>query len=705
MKVTKQNLIYRLSFVLCTLSFLVLIATIYSYFQEKHTIIQSAQKRAKQESVAAAKKLEEHLVKIKNNATSIAEELSTGKLKDSELKNRLLNSLQKNPTFFEVGASYAPYVYKPNIRLYSPYYTRKDGKILSRQLEALYDYTKPEYDWYNRPLKEGPVWSEPFYDEDTKVYLIEFDTPFFRINPKTKQVTPAGVVFSNYSLGNVKEIINSLNLGKTGYGFLLSKHGNFVYHPNQQFVEKKFNIFKRADEQKNRKLRDASKKAIAGESTMIDDRSAITGQKTWLFYEPVKSTNFTLGVVFIQDELIGNNKNLDRKLVIITLETIVFLFFLSILSFKAYIGTPKRLWAVSNTTALLLVAGIGTLWTLSLRRNIFVENNNVLVVSPQGTERFLNSQKKIANAQETPLYIPTGVFIQSLKFTEANGIFVKGYIWQKYKDGISKDISRGFTLPEAVNPRIVETYRRREGDTEVIGWYVEATLHQNFDYSTYPLDNKKIGIRLWHKDFDKNVVLVPDFDSYTLISPSTFPGIDHDFLLPGWSLESSYFQYGLHSYNTNFGIKNYIGEKEFPELYYTIYLHRNLIKIFIENLMIPGIVAALLFVILLIFVKRNNENADFNALEIVSVCGGFLFILIIDQISLRQKIITAGLLYLDYFYFLLYLVILLVAIDGLLFVSGREIPLIQYKNNLIPKLLYWPSLLGSLLMITLLVFW
>jgi hypothetical protein len=318
---------------------------------------------------------------------------------------------------------------------------------------------------------------------------------------------------------------------------------------------------------------------------------------------------------------------------------------------------------------------------------------------------FLQSNQKINNVQEKTIQIPTGVFIQYMKFVDASEIFIKGYVWQKYKKGIPSDISRGFTFPEAINSNIVEAYRRQQGDYEIVGWYVEANIYQNFDYSFYPLDDKKVGIRLWHKDFDKNIVLVPDFDAYTLISPSTLPGIDRQFFLPGWHLKNSYFQYQLHGYNTNFGIENYVGKENFPELYFTVYLRRKLIKIFIDNFMVPSIIAALLFIILLIFVKKHDEEADFNALEIVSACGGFLFILIIDQISLRQKIVTAGLLYLDYFYFVLYLAILLVAINGLLFVSGKKIPLVQYQNNLITKILYWPSILGALLITTILVFW
>ncbi|MFN7556425.1 hypothetical protein, partial [Microcystis sp.] len=69
-----------------------------------------------------------------------------------------------------------------------------------------------------------------------------------------------------------------------------------------------------------------------------------------------------------------------------------------------------------------------------------------------------------------------------------------------------------------------------------------------------------------------------------------------------------------------------------------------------------------------------------------------------------QKIITAGIIYFDYFYFILYIMILLVAINAILFASNIKLDWIHYKNNLIPKLLYWPTNLALLLLVTMLVF-
>ncbi|MFP4101950.1 cache domain-containing protein [Coleofasciculus sp.] len=707
------KIIFRLSLTLCITSFLFLLLVAFSYWQEKRQTIQKTKQEAKQEAVRAAQEIDAELRQLKDSTTSLANDLTSGKLKDEQLKDRLVRIMAENPDFFAVGAAYAPYAYDPQERLYAPYYVKRNGQLQLEQIESSYDYTQPEYEWYNRPFTEGEVWNDPTFGQASNTFVIDFSTPFYQIDQETQEKVPRGVVLATYSFKQIKELMSSLNLGKTGYGMLLSNKGKFIYHPQENLVKGKKSILAFAlgeDQNENnkkivkQKFKQKLDKAINGESVMIDN-IIIQGQSSWIFYEPLTSADWTLGLVFIEDELIGNSSSLQNKLIGIILGSIGFFFFLSILVFQAYQGSTKSLWAVSTSTSALLVAGIGSIWYFAPEQQQFEQGKNeqienATVVNEAGLEQFLSQDEFQPKAgQASPIYIPTGVFVQSIEFTNANNILVTGYVWQKYEKGVHDNISHGFILPESVGdkPAIKETYRHSVGNIETIGWYFEATLRQNFDYSRYPFDNKDVWIRLWHKDFDKNVILVPDFDAYELMIPTSLPGVEKDFVLPGWTLKESFFQYRLNDYNINFGIENYVGQENFPELYFTILIERDFLTIFITNMLTPAIIAILLFFIQSI-VNRLSP------LEAIEVTGAFLFIVILDQINLRQNILAAGLLYIDYFYFALYLLILLVAINSRLYSSRFNLPAFQYKDSLIPKLLYLPNLLGFLLIITLLVF-
>lgn len=61
-------------------------------------------------------------------------------------------------------------------------------------------------------------------------------------------------------------------------------------------------------------------------------------------------------------------------------------------------------------------------------------------------------------------------------------------------------------------------YRKEQGNEIVFGWYVNTSLRQTFDYSHYPFDRQDIWLRLWHLNFDRNVILVPDLKAYDAVN-------------------------------------------------------------------------------------------------------------------------------------------------------------------------------------------
>ena len=60
------------------------------------------------------------------------------------------------------------------------------------------------------------------------------------------------------------------------------------------------------------------------------------------------------------------------------------------------------------------------------------------------------------------------------------------------------------------------------GRAQVIGWSFRATLRQSFRYDTYPFDRHFFWVRVFPADQTHNIVLTPDFASYSS-SASTGP--------------------------------------------------------------------------------------------------------------------------------------------------------------------------------------
>ena len=351
------------------------------------------------------------------------------------------------------------------------------------------------------------------------------------------------------------------------------------------------------------------------------------------------------------------------------------------------------------------------------------ESADTQLVNREAADNYLHKNWESELDRSDPNYtetikIKTGLFIQSLQFFNSSEVNLTGYIWQKYPDSLPNGIKPdedeiGFILPEQVNsgndidPREVYRIRLDATGEELIGWYFEATLRQPFDYSTYPFDHKTVWVRMWAKDFSKNVTLIPDFDSYENTKIDAIFGIEENIVMGTWDRADTYFDYKLSDYDTNFGMPGYIGKDGFPELYYNFVIKRKFENAFIVYLLPLFLVSALLFASLLTVSSDADltQRHDFNTNGFIAASSALFFVVMLAHIQLREQFAASKIVYIEYFYILMYATLVTATANTYLFsVKGAPwLKLIHYEDNIIPKVCYWPILISSLIMITLLV--
>ncbi|MEB3343703.1 hypothetical protein [Okeania sp.] len=675
------------------------------YSLEQKEVFDNAKHQSQRETARVALEIDRRLYFAQKSAISIANALSSGKLADEELLGRLKLELEENTDFLDVGVAYKPFAYSPDVELYAPYYARIDDKI--ELTETKVNYTKPKYVWYSNTLNKGPNWGEPYFWSAPSLNsdpVVGFFTPFY--NPDTQDKSPRGIVYSEYSLTKILDIVRSLNLGRTGYGFIISETGTYLYHPNEEYIKSQANIFDITYQQQDEKLRELIVEGLRGKPVEAALTDKVTGQNSWLFLRKTNLNGWLVGIVFIQDEILPDSALTRRKLTTISIAYLWSAIFISILLLRVYRGGVKRISLISSIVSIFFVANIAFVWSLVLKARTYTSTRNLLL-SDTGVKQLLAPQIRLSKElnQDPPLIVPTGVFIQSFDLTSPKDAFVTGYIWQTYKDGVHDDLSRGIMLPDAIENsdyELREDYRYKKDGLEVISWYFAYTFRMDFDFDYYPFDDKDLKIRIWHQDYNngelnRRVILVPDFQSYTVINPQTAPGVDKEIVLGEWYLRDSFFEYIFKTYNTNFGVVNTPPKTNFPELQFTVILQRDFLGLFISKLGPMIVVLTLLFAVLLV---TNYEQT----MEVLGACAGFVFIVILDQVTVRQQVITKGIVYLEYFYFVVYLYIFLVAINFILWTLNPNLPIFKYKDNFIFKALYWPTMLKVLLLITILVF-
>ncbi|PUB17392.1 hypothetical protein [Yoonia sediminilitoris] len=306
--------------------------------------------------------------------------------------------------------------------------------------------------------------------------------------------------------------------------------------------------------------------------------------------------------------------------------------------------------------------------------------------------------------------VPTGVFIQSLVFSSSSNVNLTGYIWQKYPVGYPYE--KGIIFPEQIasgdtvmKQEYTEMVAHEGAQHELIGWYFDVTVRQSFNYYRYPLDFLTIWLRIWPADFenDANIRLVPDFGSYDDPTARKF-GLDADLVQGEWNIDQSFFSYRDVAYDTSFGYPPTADDDLYHELYFNLGAERKFINAFVINLVPLFVVALLLFAGIMTISddKEQSSRFGFSTSGLIGTCSALFFVVMLSHIQVRAQFAGSGLVYIEYFYLVMYGMILLTALNGYLFSLHRRraLAFLHYEDNFIAKVSFWPVLLWAMLLIT-----
>ncbi len=501
------------------------------------------------------------------------------------------------------------------------------------------------------------------------------------------------------SLNNLDSNVAWLSLKQSGYGFILSEDGVFLAHPISEFVEEPKTVLDSADPELLNMVAVSGAKGLRGR---VDYGDEVTGESAWIVYVPILSKNWTLGSVVLKKEVLFRTEQMRRMLMRLVVATIATFFLGFGVLFPAYRGSLMGLWGVALLFATLSVVGIASVWYLVLTTPP-ADDPTIKSLAMSIDEHKIHLQDK--HGLES-IDVWTGIFLTTLEFVDAGRINATGIIWQRYPGGVEEGLEPGFKFPDAEVVTFERVYERWQDGSQVIGWSFRAVLLPKIDYSTYPFDREDISIRMWHNAFDREVFLLPDMAHYDTLIPSAKPGIGTSFDVEGWHTDTTFFNYGLFEYNTDFGV-DHVGVTHSAELIYNLGLRRAVLDPVISNLLPLSIVLVLLFAVLMVVTKDESRArlSGFSPTAVLAYCGALLFAIILAQSRLRSELPVQGLIYLEYYYLVGYLAILAVSVNAILFAANLGGPLIHARDNLIPRVIYWPAITGIMLLITWVVFY
>ena len=201
-----------------------------------------------------------------------------------------------NSNVMAAGLWYEPFTFYPNQRYFNYFVYLNDGVFYN---DSNYADTAeyPFTEWYRngRSSKGSPVWSGVYFDPVAKTDIITASMPIFN---KQNQFT--GVATGDMDFNDIRNIIRTISVGKTGKACLIGPLGEFIsyfddskdisqkiqYSDDPYLAEFGFTILQKRD-------------GIA--ATMLN------GVKQTAFFKTIPETQWIL-VVFIDDEEISASR-------------------------------------------------------------------------------------------------------------------------------------------------------------------------------------------------------------------------------------------------------------------------------------------------------------------------------------------------------------------------------------------------------------
>ena len=219
--------------------------------------------------------------------------------------------LQNNEFIYGCAVAFEPNYFPSEGNHFSPYsYRNESGEIKSMQLGTdTYDYHY--MDWYQIPkLLNKPYWSEPYYDEGGgEKMMTTYSKPLYDSEGKLY-----AIITADLSLEWLTELVGKIQVFENSYNLMVSRNASYIVHPDHNLIlnETIFSSTYGDKDESLKKLQDDMVNCRAGEVLRTKE-----GQKFFVFYSPVETTQWMVAIVCPRSELYMEVRMLRNLLILL----------------------------------------------------------------------------------------------------------------------------------------------------------------------------------------------------------------------------------------------------------------------------------------------------------------------------------------------------------------------------------------------------
>lgn len=701
MQITIKPFLYTLALVLLVL--LGIQAAEYVSYKAKQNEI--ALTKAQDTTDALKGEVEALLLKIEAEGKALGKVFGENEFSEDEIKELIKTTALNFPEIRGVTACYEPGAFSDETRLFCPYYNKGNQSYLF--VEDSYDYTVkgPGTAWYTGVIENGANWVNPYYGSAAKEWYVDYGVPFYyQSGPKAGQIR--GIIDFSLEMGDFNNLVHKISVGKTGYAFITAENETFITHPVSDYVGTK-SLDDLIEIEPVPEVASAYKAMKSGERGFVEYSDPSSGKPSIFFYDNIPLSDYGIGLFFTKTDLAGDQAAFNRRYIKMAITLSVFLIVLIALYFGRDDLDFVEIEVLSLLTSLVLGANIFLIGTLQHRLEASqATNGGPAIVDMTSLGNFIGQQNEKADRlkvpQSTP--VPTGIFIERMEFEDSYNLNLGGTVWQRYPLDIAETATIGFRFPQmspfAEAAYVEESYRQtieaKEGEDGylLVGWEFRVTLRLNLHYADFPFDKRHLDIELAPLTATDRLIFVPDLSAYSFTNPDRKSGISKDIILSGNRIVETYFNFTTHTYDASFGYPSHLAFEDVPVLHYNVHLNRKLLNAFVTYLIPIFVTLAMIYILILASAKTGDRQG------IIESMAAFFFVLIFSHIDLRKDIVTADLIFIEYFYFITYLMIVLSTLNLITYTKDKT-QMFDYNKNQLFRAVYFPFFFALILIVML----
>ena len=557
--------------------------------------------------------------------------------------------------------------------------------------------TGDEERWLSKSLNQAQRWTRPYYDANLKQYIISYITTLY--NPHTHQAE--GLVVLDLDLKIVVNLV-AQNIGEK-FTTIVTDDGYYIYNSDPQKIVTRTNLAESKDGNSRVDQQVFNYNKIKTCFALCHNL-VVQGQSTYVIYQQLENVGWLMFAKFTPQDLESlsratDNANLMLRIACVTL--IIICLGLLLIIWRMKRKNQYRLWWIA-TVFISVNFLIAVVYTWNISRNLYFVDATQAITSDHVMQTFIQQYQREATLKKVGKIteIPTAIVVDTAEFLTAYNLQLTGTIMQSYPK--ESGIEYGMKFNNAADSKISLLSDSYTNNSHLLIWSFQTKIRENFDYKDFPFNHGKIWLSISPLNSSQMVIFTPNFTYYNGLSDiNANYGVNPNIIIPGWLVKGSFFNFTTDSSRMLDEIDSYATVR-LPALTFNMIVNSTISDAVITTITPPIVIILILFMVLLTISRHKNKFIEFKISSIISACSGILFTIVFTHVSLRNKL-TSEIMYIEYIYLLMYIVVIMIPVNGFLFATTK-LRWIHYGNNLIFKMLFLLLITGFIFVMTVLSF-